>query len=56
MERFHHKPLIQVPVTKAIYHTEELLQKAMSSNIEVYQSSEKNRKQMKKELEEFISI
>ena len=40
MERFHHKPLIQVPVTKAIYHTEELLQKAMSSNIEVYQSSE----------------
>lgn len=42
MERFHHKPLIQVPVTEAIYHTEELLQKAMSSNIEVYQSSGQN--------------
>ena len=43
MDRFHNKPLIKVPVTDAIYHTEELLKKAMSSNIEVYQSSEQKK-------------
>lgn len=40
MERFHNKPLIQVSVSKAIYDTEELIQKALQSDIKKYQAVE----------------
>lgn len=37
MARFDNKPLIQVPVTKAIYETEELLKRAKNKEVNIYQ-------------------
>lgn len=40
MERFQNKPLIQVPISEAIYHTEQLIQRAMQNNVKCYQMVE----------------